>query len=298
MSKRIVFVCMSLLLSQVLFAMQPTEQIKTFSPKKIVLNLVGTHYLLDHETICSFAETNKAYHQLMLVTAKDRKNRLKVKRYIDCPFGKLVHKYGSACYCVYKRVRKNQLVLSYSEIYNDTIVTKEKRFNRFISLLPHEPKPFFNEKESFCFYGYGVITSVYKNCSESSDSSFDMNSFDREAVGILEYNFDGSVRLCNVLKEDKLCCLSFCLSYPFLCKAFLDGNATNDTLVQDDVYHTPIKMYSLDNVVIPSNYKERVEWKIMQGAPFTKLLFEDFPEYIKDAIEKRYQECQNKKELK
>src|SRR5579871_520698 len=135
MIKNVLYAYIFLLLSHAVYAMQEIEHVKMFSQYEIVLRLVFSDYLTDHQTVCSVAETNRSFHAWILNIAKNKQYSM-----IRCPdyrytLVNFVHKYGTASHFVYlDPLDSSILKLCYFE-FGDKI-QKLQRFNRFIAPLP------------------------------------------------------------------------------------------------------------------------------------------------------------------
>lgn len=262
--------------------MQEIEHIKTFSPCEIVLRLVFSDYLPDHQTVCLAAETNKSFHALMLGMAKQKTYAM-----IRCPdyknyFANFVHKYGTATYFVYADPSDFSLLkLWYCEFGHKN--SKSQRFNGFLSALPCKQKAIFDESGNFYFYGYGGC-----NCTQ----------FCGVSSGIIRYSIDGTKYFCIIYDDNRMPLnLSYILSYPLLLEAIINTSAKEVLVNEKNTCSSKYLEYDLNEIMLPHNYKERREFnwtKDDDGLPENygpRKLFKDFPDDIKNAIEKRYEEC-------
>lgn len=265
-----------------------------FLSDEIVFNLIVSNYLPeDHATICSIAETNKWSKKHILLTASDRKQKL-FSDIGNC-LGHFTHIYGSASYWVRRHLdQSNVLVLRYRQFKDEKIQQESTEFTGFISPLYHKPKPFIDKNRIVYFFGYGSYKYrkyMYKN-----------NEYEnREQDGILMYCSDGSRRVCHGRYGTKgeSFDLSYFLFYPFLLEAILAACSTNEELkfhINDPI---PLAIHCLDSTTIPDNYKERMmfstgkdrQQRDLFGCWRAQEVFKNLPEYIKEAIEKRHQEC-------
>lgn len=300
MSKKAIMLCLAFFAHQTSFQVKgmfggspSPKQDKIFSPSEIILNLVATHYLADHSAICAFASTSKDYKNLMMATAKNRRqNTLKYACPTPQHFGKLVHPYGSAYCYAYQSPYLTNLNLNYHQLDNSETTFKSQQFWLFISPLPVPNKSmlFFNEQGALCFYGYGE--HEYQHATIPGRS--------QNLRAIIHYCLDGSIMPCTLQIQEKSWPINALLSYPHLLKAILAVSGKK-MILADQNYSIPYWTFSLGDIIVPDNYKERIEFKYdtdrFDSDASLKLFFEDFPEYVKDAIKKRYQEQKIKQEI-
>jgi len=253
---------------------------KIFSPKKIVLNLVASHYLLDHQAICYFAATNKYNNAFVISTANQRSEKLLICP-PSTPLAKLRHKYGSArCYAFQLcNPEITDLILGYHELSNDEVITKYQLFAGFIAPLWDNQKPFFNENGDMCFYGYGK-GKFYHNLHP--DQNFGIEA------GIFRYCIDGSIAVCTVAKaanKEQMGLLPL-LPYPSLLQALLGFRGKN-IILDPECYSIPGVEYSFDEITIPDDYQNKVDFTLITGE---MPAFSDIPDFVKNVIEQRRQE--------
>lgn len=256
---------------------------KFFSQKEIVLRLAATHYIIDHEAICAFAETSKDNNALMVSTAQTRRrNHLKYRCPDSNPFGNFLHKYGSACYFAYQSYGLNNLIFGGWKLENENIKSRLKKFHSLISTLPGNPTTFFDEKENMYFYGYG--THEYDHANDPCHK--------KSITTVMQYCSDGSVMPCAIQVKDKnLWRIEGLLSYPNLLNTVLNTDGKK-IIVADTHFSIPHLAFCFDDVIIPDNYKERIEF--LPKDQKTKQFFDNFPDYIKEAINLRYLNQKNK----
>jgi len=264
---------------------------------ELVLYLVSNHYLLDHESICSFAATSKAHNQRMLSLAAQKKENLFGR--VEGHVGEMRHKYGSAYCCAYKRPGENNglgLIFNWLD-ENGKNKSKVHCFSGFMSPLPFRPVPFFNKEGVLCFYGYGTVSVPYED--SNGGTHFE------KICNIVRYGLDKKT-LCCTMKDTKPgvqgaiehVCLDLFLEYPVLLKAVL-----NSTIITTQQKYSLLGVlleeyleFSLEGVMLPDNYAER---RVITNAPIAISYgnFNVFPDNIKEAIKKRYKE-QSKNEEK
>jgi hypothetical protein len=275
----------------------PALQIeRSFSSNEIVLNLVARHYLADHEAICNFAFTSKWHKELMITTAKERrKNKVKYACPVFYSLGQWVHRFGSAhCFAYEQPGLETSITLGFFKITDGDTVEKGQTFGRVIQPLKSH-QPYFNEESNMCFYGYG----------ERRYDHFDQHT-ERNVLAIMHYCTDGSVMPCAIqIPDGKLWLLTPLLSYPSLLQAVL-ATATRKKAIIADAHHSiPYLIFSLDNFIVPKDYKERAElnshlykekikfsYCSKKEDPILGQYFEEFPDYIRNTIEKLYQKQQ------
>lgn len=207
MNKKIGLAYLVLCVSHAMIAMDQPDGMKT--KKGQLIDLVAP-YLIDHQSVCSFAIVNKACLQSIRATVNPRKKKLL------CPdpknenvLGLVVHKWGSAYCCALQGVDKNRLMLSYNElgIPNPNICT----FGNFESTLPYRLSPFLNEQEEWCFDG-----CTKKVCYN--------DRYDRTLNEVVRYNLSSGCSLPIRLWMPTInasCEISTLQNYPSLLKSIL-----------------------------------------------------------------------------
>jgi hypothetical protein len=275
MKKKLFFI--SALFSNIVFSMQEVEKAeKIFSKKKQIFNLVAP-YGLDHESVCSLAATSKYYHNFVLALASNTARKLRCCPTTDNCFGNFTHKYGSARYYAYNN-DSSGLVLGYHELNK-----KNDKFETFPSFtaLPYKPKPFLNEKGTLSIYGHGGCLWNWGFASFA------------EIWAIWKFNVDGSMNMCVAqVKDEEPWDLSCLVSYPVFLKAILYCSGKSEIVkVVSQSEPKECWVFSFDDVIIPDNYNERVEFCVASCTTRKEGFYQNFPQYIKDAIEKQYEKC-------
>jgi hypothetical protein len=278
-----------LLLYGVLSPMDIIEKTKIFSPQEIVLDVVIKECLFDsHEAVCTFAIVSKYCQWLMLKYASQTKQRLG-ELSTQGDYLKLMHKYGSKCY--YARLSRNefQLALGYRKLNKK----KDAAFIDFISPLPHNPRPFFDNKGlELCFYGLGRLTEN-KNTKR----------LDSENIQIICYKSDAEQRACYLQHDQHFYPLTLFLSYPFFLASLVQD--FGNTMSLEEVKKMNVRSglcFSLEKAMIPDNYKEKKPFYLpasychtktcwMKEEHFAEDSFEGFDLILKEAIENRYKQC-------
>lgn len=270
---------MFLSLSQIAYATQEIERVKIFLPREIIA-LILSHYLPDHQTVCSVAKINKSFHAFMLGVAKNKTYAMLRCPTFRTPFANFIHKYGTAtCFAHPEPWDPFTLTCGYCEFGGKNI--KFNQFKGFLSKLPCASKPLFDESDNFCFYGYGNCQCT-KLCGSSS--------------GIIRYNSNGTRHFCVIYDDNRMPWnLSYLLSYPVLLEAIINTPG-KEVVANDKSCSLKSLEYDLSKVMLPHNYKDRKEfnWTKDDDVPEhygPRKRLEDFPDDIKNAIEKRYQEC-------
>jgi hypothetical protein len=288
MKRKKIILVSTFFMIQAIFAMQEvsvdTTVGKKISKKMRVFNLLVAQDFLDQESICSFAATSKYCNKFVLNTAPYTANKL-----ISCPkegncFGSFLHKYGSARYYAYSP-DLSKLILGYHEI--DKKKDKRCDFN-FIAPLPHKPKPFLNKE--------GVLSiHAYSECLWNWGFGSFVN-----IKGIWSYGIDNLLRLCVIkVKDQEHWNLSCLVSYPALLEAVLCCSGKSEMVIMDpQIGPKKCMVYSFDDVMIPDNYNKRVEFPFGGCAEKKEGFYQNYPQYIKDVIEKRRQECVEQRALK
>ncbi|HLW73001.1 MAG TPA: hypothetical protein VKR54_03050 [Candidatus Babeliales bacterium] len=229
--------------------------------------LVNGKEWFSHDMIRSLA-VSKDLDAVLRDTAQERKNYLSALVSPESQFiGSLNscksilkanswHKYGTACGHV------DHLLSSGPSEHEKKILILERWYladkgavkyysaalNNFYGYLTSVPRGFFNDKDDFCFHGYGD-----KICWSGDIPLILLNK------QVIEY----SLSLDDSLKS--LCCtmngivtrgLNLLLNFPLLLKAFLKSSKVFETGTTVLEHAIRVKLYSIDGVIIPENYRE------------------------------------------
>jgi len=235
---------------------------------EIALRLVA-RYLDDHDDICSFAETNKAYHSYTLSLANLKKELL-IKKINGEHLGDIQHKYGSIYCQAYKWTDLNELVLTHSTLKSGQSSNYNHHLSRFISPLPYKQVPFFNDESGLCFYGYGMEKNILTIIQYQTFAAKE----NRRLRCLMAKQGDeiGSKQMYRRF--------DFCMEYPFFLKAIL--NSSQVTRGSDDQE----LVFWLDGATIPDNYEEKVPMKDLSDN-WAHNNFEHLPDIIKDFIQNK-----------
>jgi hypothetical protein len=284
MIKKIFLMCFFGFLSCLNFAMDKAtiqtdtaKEIRSLARDELVFDLIFSHYLLDHKSICSFGSTSKEYNLLMIETAGQRIKQLKYKKPIQEPFEQRIHKWGSSHLYAYEENKDDTpcLILQYDFFKDNTLETQLE----FFYTSSYYQEFFCSEKGELFFYGY------------------------RKSAGFFKYKLDKSFMPCAMQYEDRSGLaykqdLDIFLEYPVLLNAILHSNkmSIKNVLISSlsTEYNRPYAIFSLDAVILPDNYAERVPYHHSITLDLKTSSFEDFPEHIKKAIKSHYAEQQNK----
>lgn len=271
-----------------ILSMQIQKTDTVLTDNALVWSLI-TSYYADHDSICSFAATNKAHNQLMLALASQKRKQLPeipkdcLEKFLEV----LQHKYGSRR-CLVHRPAINTLQLV-SEVWNSGYYKTNAStvFNDF-SCLPIKPCLFFNKDGILSFYSYGGMhleNNIFLACKPWVE-------------GIIRYDINGKQLRC-ILSTQKIrqlvTSMNIFLSYPYLLKAILNSTHINDTSNTDS--RESYLEFMLEGVILPDNYREYVLAKLTNQSTdnYTYPTFESFPEHIRKPIEEHYENQKQKK---
>jgi hypothetical protein len=257
----------------------------------LVWDLITTRYLLDHSSICSFADASKTSNKIIMNTAQKRRRYLPGKG-LNGHLGTLWHKYGSELYYAYTPRDKNQLVLVHYILKDGKPESEPKEFYGFKLSLPYRQIPFMNQDGIISFYGYGT-----KTVSKLLHGPKDLD-------GLLRYSFDGTILRCILKSSEKYktkpkdAWLSYWMKhfveYQDLLQAILSSTRVEKISVNsEELYNEECLSFSIEGVTFPDNYAQRKQFCLMR-LPFSFENFDEFPDIVKMLIKKRYEE-QSKK---
>jgi hypothetical protein len=250
----------------------------------------------DYHIISSLA-VSKDLQLLLLSTADFRKKYL--TKQLDLSKNVTWHKYGAMC----GQVRHNMCSVCFpdedislgkwrydSGLYRNRfylqIYERDPQLacvydSNFYSCLPHNPKPFFNKRSEYCFYGY------------------ESENWNNEKVGrIIEYVWHTSPSpwsmglnriqcMMNIKnKKDERIDLTVFLEFQVLLKAFLKSRV----VYEETKKWGSQKVYAIAGVTIPENYKDHKPY-------FSRIVyksFKDLPKNIRKAIVAQYKKQRKK----
>lgn len=251
-----------------------------FNNDEIALRLF-VRYLDDHDDICSFAETNKAYHSYTLTLAPIRK-KLLTKVINGEHLGSFCHKYGSIYCQAYQWKDLNELVLTHSTLKSGQFSGSNQHFGRFIARLPYKQVPFFNDEGKVCFYGYGIVSKCL--------SVEIFPEVIKDVITILQYQTSATeskrLRCLMAKKGDEIGSkqmyrrFDFCMEYPSLLKAILNSSQVTQGSNDQEL------IFWLDGVTVPDNYAEKAPMKDLSDN-WVHNNFEHLPDIIKDFLSKK-----------
>lgn len=239
--------------------------------------------LFDYKMIGYLAATNRGFKTILCKAAQQRKEYLNDHDYsLNNVQHNEWHRYGSvrgkiAFHDIDNTVKyvwlERQCLLNPRELPLFTL-----REN-FYGKLPHQPKPFFNNKGSFCFYGYGEIE----------------NLLDKHSGAIVEYSLCSNEKLkimecvMHIKKGKPSITLRILLEFPYLLKAFLDSQCVYEAEVRDE-HDKKNKVFAIEGVIIPKNYKFHQQY-------FSQIIYSSFdalPAIVRKKIIALYQKQQIK----
>ena len=223
-----------------------------------------------HHTICASAQVSHGYNKKIRETAGNRENYLAqcIKKSEKACFmsqSKLrYHPYGSACATgtiFLPGIKKiSTLTLRYACLEDESINYQTNEWDQFRSELVHQP-PLIFKKDGVVFYG----------CRERS---FDVVEYSLDTNGVAK-------ALKCIMKIDNSCKwypLNWFVSFPVLLKAFLDS-VGQQSFGEGCNY----KIYNIKHVTIPDVYKTSMR---LDDSP--RYQFDELPDAIKDAVNRRY----------
>jgi hypothetical protein len=207
------------------------------------------------------------------------------------------HGYGTRAECKKivtdprSNITRKKLMLASLELLDDKGNVREcyGEWSNFDSELFHNPTPFYDDSKKLCFFGYG-----WENISDVSPCG----NIQRYQAAKIVHNILTQVSWPS---ENNTCTLHFkkqngeeeqqtlyhFLEFSYLLEAILASpsfrnSVSSVTKGKGDFYY----IYELDKVIIPDNYKTIIPHREY----VTHTSFDDLPEDLVYAINKRYQE--------
>lgn len=244
--------------------------------------------LFDYKMIGCLAMTNTFFDKLLQNTSRDREEYLNKQAYC-------LHHIQHNKWHLYNAVRGRIAFFPIAHSVRYMWIERQcldnpMRFNdsihqdNFYGELPHEPKPFFNNKGEFCFYGYGELES----------------QFDDSSGAVVEYALGAGKKLqimecvLDIKKENPSYKLRMFLEFPKLLQALLESTCVYETEVVDE-QNKKNKIFALEGAIIPKNYKFYKPY-----FPHIKLYtsFESLPEVVRKNIKILYERQRLRKKVK
>jgi len=235
----------------------------------------------------SILAINKNFKKLLKETAGERKHylRLTFKSESDSAWNTMIwHKYGAMCGKA--SIQNNELRRSRFYVHQSSYgCTRyyqpgDGLDGHLMYYLPGLLKPYFNNRSNFCFYAYDEFQKRFAKRS-GRIVQYKWNSSKNIA-----HNADLVINQCitNIKnKYNQYIDLRIFLEFPVLLKAFLKSKVTYKKEKKRGMNQ---KIYAIEGVTIPENYKDRKQY--FPTPVYTS--FEDLPQCIRKAIVARYKE--------
>jgi len=217
---------------------------------------------------------NKRYKTLLKATAECRRSYL--SQLLDLKSNNLVwHKYGAMCgraYFEFTELYIRRFYLHSTGWQHQPPTVFHGKFNR---CLPYEPAAYFNNKGAFCFYTCSTdwrnkeTGSVFKEVWPSHRVWPRLGLYTQRCV-------------TNIIDDKgKFVELKEFLEFPRLLKAFLKSCITYS---KKYTWEYDKKIYAIEGVKIPRNYKEHKQY----FPAITYASFDDLPKVVRKAVVARY----------
>jgi len=247
----------------------------------------------NHEDLMAFGLTCKSNDQYLRDTAQKRKNYFLILMPMVEERRNSFQWHGYGSRADRKKIvndslsftTKKRLVLERLELSDNAKIHKYYgSWGDFESELSYKPVPFYSADKQLCFFGVGwENVPSYGQCGNVIRYSIKLKR------DIMDEENTQAIRcmLCcceheNSYNKEPLCIV---LEFPHLLKSILTCNSVEKRIVphypEDDCY----LVYHLDNIVVPDNYKEFVQYR----SEISYKTFDALPEKFKQAIIQQYE---------
>jgi hypothetical protein len=176
------------------------------------------------------------------------------------------------------------------------VIMKKKAWDDYTcAAIEGEERPFFwQEGNAVYLYGYGYITSSFKNEFNTDGPCLNYSSNLSVIEYSLSFNGESNMKGCyfNVGSFDRIIYNFFCLlNFPSLLKAFFNSIAVNEYYNNGEL----VKLYALSQVNISDDYTSYKKYFLESYGNYES--YDNLDYVIKNAIDKKYAQQQREKKM-
>lgn len=201
--------------------------------------------------------------------------------------------------CSWIRVRpwwlRNKLEITLLGVSNEQVIMKKKAWDDYTcAAIEERARPFFGQEgDVVCLYGYGYITSSFKNEFYANDSCLQYSCNQSVIEYSLSFNGEAKNKGCYFSVGNLDCIYNFfcLLNFPSLLKAFFNSTVVDEYYDKGEL----VKLYTLSRVNIPDDYTSYKEYFLESYGNYESYNTLDY--VIRNAIDKRYAQQQRDKNM-